>query len=156
MTVQTISYKYNGARALVLLHEIHMKSFFKTWTKAKALNIALPETDDPDYQSLDALLRHVLRAARGYLTWICEQLHLESPDINAVPQTDQIAAEAESYLPYLLEKWRLPLAKIPEDRFFDKTYKSRWGAQYCIEAMLEHAVVHPIRHQFQLENLLKS
>jgi uncharacterized damage-inducible protein DinB len=156
MTETIRTYKYNGARTLVLLHEIHLQSLFRTWTKAKALNIVLPETDDPDYQSLDALLRHVFRAARGYLTWICEQLYLENPDINAVPQADHIAAEAESYLPYLLEKWRLPLAEISEDRFFDKTYKSRWGAHYCIEAMLEHAVMHPIRHQFQLENLLNS
>jgi hypothetical protein len=148
-------FKYEGARALVQLHEVHLKSFLKTWTKAKALNMDLPVTDDPDYQSLDALLRHVLRAARGYMIWICEQLNLENPDIRSVPQVDHIAAEAESYLPYLLDRWRLPLADIPEDRFFDQAYTSRWGAQYCVEAMLEHAVVHPIRHQFQLENLLK-
>ena len=33
------------------------------------------------------------------------------------------------------------------------TYKSRWGEDYDIEQMLEHAVVHPMRHRIQLERL---
>ena len=40
--------------------------------------------------------------------------------------------------------------------FMDKTYTSRWKVEYCIDAMLEHAVMHPIRHEFQLSNLLKK
>jgi hypothetical protein len=41
------------------------------------------------------------------------------------------------------------------DEQLDKgIYPSRWGTEYCIDAMLEHAVMHPIRHEFQLRNLM--
>jgi hypothetical protein len=33
-------------------------------------------------------------------------------------------------------------------------FPSRWNVHYCIDAMLEHAVMHPIRHTFQLQELL--
>ena len=62
--------------------------------------------------------------------------------------------EADEYLVHLLEKWRTPLAEVPIDKFEHGTYTSRWGTDYCIDAMLEHAVMHPIRHEFQLKTLM--
>jgi len=149
-------YKYNGARALVLLHEQYLRSCMDTWREAKRTNVTLPNTDDQDYQSLETLLRHILRAARGYMTWICEQLDLPDPGIEKVPETDLIEEQAGEYIEHLLEKWRLPLADIPEEKFHTPTYTSRWGVNYCIDAMLEHAVMHPIRHAFQLQNLITA
>ncbi len=150
-----MNYNYGGAKALVALHEIHLHSFLKTWQQAKAANIALPETKDVDYQSLEHLLHHGLRAARGYMVWICDKLDLPDPDINEVPALATIEAEAEAYVEHLLECWRLPLVSV-EGKRFRETFASNWGIDYCIDAMLEHAVMHPIRHEFQLKNFLAS
>ncbi|MBI1933667.1 MAG: hypothetical protein HYS24_14140 [Ignavibacteriales bacterium] len=147
-------YKYNGARSLVLLHEEHLTNFLRTWQKAKSLRIELPRTDDPDYQSLESLLFHVLRSARGYMTWICEKLNLPDPEINNPPEINEIENNSEKYLNHLFERWCLPLTEIEEVNFHNPVYKSRWGVEYCIDAMLEHAVMHPIRHEFQLKNLI--
>ena len=141
---------------MVLLHERHLRSFMKSWKEAKSLEIKLPVTDDLDYQSLETLLFHVLRAARGYMTWICQELNLPDPEINTPPDVSEIEKDAEKYIIHLLERWRLPLADIDEDKFHTPTFKSRWGVEYCIDAMLEHAVMHPIRHEFQLKNLISS
>lgn len=151
-----ISYKYNGAKALVALHELHLRSFYSTWKEAKKLGIKLPHTDDPYYKSLDTLLYHLLRSARGYMIWMCKQLNLPDPQIDEAPLPEKIAKEAESYLDYLTDKWKYPLKDVPPELFEDKTYKSNWGVDYCIDAMLEHAVMHPIRHEFQLSNLIKN
>ena len=148
-----IQYKYGGAKSLVKLHEIHLKEFYETWKEAKRLNIKLPETDDPNYESLDTLLYHVLRAARGYMVWICHNLELNDPEINKTPTSDFIVDKVEEYISHLLEKWQLPLVNV-EFELFDKVFKSNWGVYYCIDAMLEHAVMHPIRHEFQLKNLI--
>ena len=147
-------YEYNGARAMVLLHEKHLKSCLQTWQEAKKLNIKLPESDDADYQSLDALLRHILRSARGYMIWMCAKLNLPDPQIERTPDIELIESNADRYLNHILEKWRLPLAEIPEEKFHTPVFKSNWGVDYCIDAMLEHAVMHPIRHEFQLKNLI--
>lgn len=157
MAEQTLQkYNYNGARSLVLLHEKHLKSCIAVWREAKKLNITLPETDDKSYQSLETLLFHILRAARGYMTWICEKLNLPDPGIEKTPDLEVIEEKADAHLSHILEKWRVPLTEIPEERFHNPTYTSRWRVDYCIDAMLEHAVMHPIRHEFQLRNLIKE
>lgn len=149
-------YQYKGAQTLVQLHERYLRSFLQTYQKAGTVGIILPETDDPNYKSMAALLFHVLRSARNYMVWICEKLDLPDPGIDPAPEPEQIETRAEQYLEHLLEKWRLPLIAVPEDRFYDRAYKSRWDVEYCIDAMLEHAVMHPIRHEYQLSNLMKK
>ena len=147
-------YRYNGARSLVLLHDKYLISCLQTWHEAKSHKITLADTDDKDYESLDALLRHILRAARGYMIWMCDKLNLPDPGIEKVPEPDLIETKADEFVAHLLEKWRLPLGEISEENFHSPTYTSRWGVEYCIDAMLEHAVMHPIRHEFQLRNLI--
>lgn len=147
-------YAYGGARALVALHDQHMRSFLATWQKVKSAGIVLPQTTDPAYKSMETLLRHPLKSSRGYIVWICQKLDLPDPEINSVPEIEQIEQSAEKFLEHLLQRWQLPLRDIPEERFFDRTYTSNWDAEYCIEAMLEHAVLHPIRHEFQLLHLV--
>jgi len=141
---------------MVQLHEYHLLSFLKTWKRAKQLSTKLPETDDTDYQSLETLLRHVLRAARGYMTWMCQKLELPDPEINPAPKAEKIEAVADTYLEHLIERWKNPLATVPPEKFEEKLYTARWGVDYCIDAMMEHAVMHPIRHQYQLKNLIEN
>jgi len=147
-------FKWRGARALVALHEEHLGHFLNVWRRAKASGTSLPDVDDPDYASFDALLGHVLRWARGYITWICEQLELPDPGIKPVPDVDVIASEAEYYLKHVLNKWSTPLRAVPVERFYDRVYTAPWGVPYCIDAMLEHAAMHPVLHSFQLEELM--
>lgn len=149
------NYHYRGARATILLHEKHLRSFVATWREAKAAAITLPETDDADYASLEHVLQHVLGAARGYMLWICDKLELPHPQINDVPARDNLAAEVDAFVDHLLERWRVPLADVPVDDF-GKTYRANWGIQYSIDGMLEHALVHPMRHEFQLRNLINA
>ena len=154
--MEELSYKYAGAKALVKLHEIHLQTFYETWKQAKQLGIKLPESDDPYYKSLDTLLYHVLRSARGYMIWMCEKLQLPDPMINETPSAEIIEEKAMEQIIHLLEQWRAPLQNVEPELFEDKVYKSNWGVEYCIDAMLEHAVMHPIRHEFQLKNLINK
>ncbi len=150
------NYQYRGARAMVILHEQYLRDFLDVWKKAKAFGLVLPETDHSAYVSLETLLKHVLECARHYLMWICEKLDLPDPAIRPEPLPDVIETEVESYLEHLLQQWQTPLAGIVEERFDAPEYRSRWDMLYSISSMLEHAVMHPILHRFQLEELLKE
>ena len=150
------NYKYKGAEALIRLHEKHLLSFVEVWKTAKKANIKLPITDDSDYQSLEHLLLHVVGSSKDYIIWICEKLNLPEPKIDVLPKFQEIEKVIDSYILQLLEEWKIPLVNVEEKRFFDSTYKSNWGTEYCIEAMLEHALMHPIRHEYQLKNLLEN
>ena len=150
------NFKYNGARSLIILQEKYLTEFVEIWLKAKQNNINLPETDDKDYESLESLLIHVLGASGRYIIWICDKLNLPIPKIAEVPTKENIQAEAKNYLEYVLEIWQTPLKDIEEDKFYIPSYTSNWSAEYCIDAMLEHAAMHPIRHTFQLEKLIED
>jgi len=116
-------YRYEGARALVELHERHLREFFGVWRRAESAGIEMPTTDDPNYASREALLAHVLGAAGRYLIWICEKLEQPAPVFEARPPAETFVQYAAGYLE-------------------------------CIDAMLEHAVMHPIRHAHQLRRLM--
>lgn len=89
------------------------------------------------------------------MVWICEKLNLPDPEIDPAPEPESVEAEVDAYLKYLLERWRLPLVEITEARMVEE-YKSNWGETFAIEGMLERAVMHPIRHECQLKNLIDA
>ncbi len=121
-----------------------------------AASVSLPPTDDRSYASLAALGRHVLGSAGGYMVWMCEVLTLPDPGIRPAPVVGSIVRDADDYLEHVLERWRTPLREVPGERLETPEYPSRWQTRYCIDAMLEHAVMHPIRHAFQLDELIKD
>jgi hypothetical protein len=151
-----LQYRSRAVRAMVLLHDEHLRRFVQTWKLALANSVRLPPSDDPAYASLEALGRHVLSAAGGYMTWMCEQLVLPDPGIRPAPDAAAIVRDADDYMEQVLERWRTPLSEVPDDRLETPEYPSQWQTRYCIDAMLEHAVMHPIRHAFQLNELLNA
>jgi hypothetical protein len=150
-----LQYRSRAVRAMVLLHEEHLRRFVHTWRVALASSVILPKTDDPSYASLEALGQHVLSAAGGYMIWMCEVLALPDPEIRSAPHVAAVVRDADDYMEHVLERWRTPLKEVPDEKLETPEYASRWQTRYCIDSMLEHAVMHPIRHAFQLDELLK-
>ncbi len=98
----------------------------------------------------------MLSAAGGYMIWMCEMLGLPDPGIRPAPDPADIVRDADDYLEHVLERWRAPLREVPNEVLETPEYQSQWQSRYCIDSMLEHAVMHPIRHVFQLDELLKD
>jgi hypothetical protein len=151
-----LQYRSRAVRALVLLHEEHLRRFVRTWRLALANSVTLPPIDDPAYVSLGSLGQHVLGAAGGYMVWMCEMLTLPDPGIRSAPDARAIVREADDYMEHVLERWRAPLREVPDERLEIPEYPSQWRTRYCIDSMLEHAVMHPIRHAFQLDELMQD
>jgi hypothetical protein len=149
-------YRSRAVRALVLFHEEHLRRFVHTWRLALETSVSLPPTGDPAYASLGALGRHVLGAAGGYMVWMCEVLTLPDPGIRSAPDAAAMVRDAEDYIEHVLERWRAPLREVSNERLETPEYPSRWQTRYSIDSMLEHAVMHPIRHAFQLDELIKA
>ena len=146
-------YAYGGARALVALHEHHLREFLSIWWQAQQAGVSLPAGGGDDYRSLETLLSHVLGAARSYLVWLCRNLQLGDSGVRRPPDLDEVASRADEYVQHLIDRYAIPLRDVPGDRFTDETFCfSR--AQTSAEGLLEHAVMHPIRHSFQLRNLI--
>jgi hypothetical protein len=150
-----MAYQSRGVRALVKLQMVEMNALFRVWRQAKRAGAKLPATRDPAYKDLDVLMRHPLRACRGYMTWLCEVLGRPEAVVADPPEPKDVAAKGAAYLRTLERAWEKHLAWMPS-RVLDspKVYTSRWGAPMTVEAMFEHALAHPMRHRFQLEELI--
>jgi hypothetical protein len=57
---------------------------------------------------------------------------------------------------HVFERWRGSLLREVSEQLETPEYPSQWRARYPIDSMLEHAVIHPIRHTFQLDELIKD
>ncbi len=149
----TSRYEYPGAGRLVRLHERHLSTFVELWKQASARSLALPSDAGEAYRSPAHLLHHVLGCARSYLAWSCEVLSLPPLPLAPLASVDELDARVDHEVAVVVDAWRDPLAAVPEPAFHI-VHPSRWGVGYCVDAMLEHAVMHVIRHSHQLEDLL--
>ena len=112
------------------------------------------QSQDEDCRSIQTVLRHVVRAGYGYATYIREAFGAEAkrPEI---PLSKRLEAlnQIEMMLAYTVAtlegKWELSDEQITAVQI-----RSRWGAVYDLEQLLEHAIVHVLRHRRQIERFL--
>lgn len=149
-------FRSNAVRSCVELHEVELRRFYEVWERFCASGTPLPASDDPSYASAEHLGGHVLRAARGYLTWIGEFVGRPVKDVDAETDPVSLARKGRAFMDEVLAAWRRHLALLEDREMTPATRKSRWGEDYNIEQMLEHAVVHPMRHRIQLERLMAA
>jgi len=149
-------FKSNAVRSCVELHEMELRRFYEVWEAFRVSATRLPQTDDPSYESAEHLGGHVFRAARNYLTWIGEFVNRPVTDLDADTDPARIAGKGRVFVDEVLAAWRRHLALLEDRELTPATRKSRWGEDYSIEQMLEHAVVHPMRHRIQLERLMSA
>src|SRR5215469_2026978 len=122
-------YRSRAVRAMVLLHEEHLRRFIQAWRVAMAVPVSLPPTADPNYASLGELGRHVLSAAGGYLVWICEVLRLPDPGVRTAPDAMVIVRDADDYLEHVLERWRAEALRELSDEQLETPSTHRVGGR---------------------------
>jgi uncharacterized damage-inducible protein DinB len=114
------------------------------------------ETKDPDCVSIQTIMNHVVRSGYGYANYVKEQFgepYAERKDRYEVDTTKSTCMELEQMLNYtdatLKNKLHLTFEELAKHKF-----KSRWEQDYDIEQLLEHAIVHILRHRRQIEKFL--
>jgi hypothetical protein len=143
--------------SLVELHEREMRSFLVTWDRFVASGLPVPEAyGDESYSSRERLGAHVLFAPRGYLTRIGEWVERPVTDVDACQDPGEAVGRAVEFADDVLAAYRRHLAAITTEELEAQVHRTRWGELMSVENLLEHAVVHPMRHRIQLERLLEG
>ena len=109
------------------------------------------QTKDEDCRSIQTIMSHVVRAGYGYADYIREQLSIAStrpqPKLLSRRESLEQLEAALRYTEQTLEgRWEMSAEEIS-----GIVIKSRWGAVYDAEGLLEHAIVHILRHRRQIE-----
>ncbi len=112
------------------------------------------EGEDDHCCSIQVIINHVIRASYGYSKYIRDALSM-----NCLPVEDKqisqakISAEIDEMFAYtaaIFEGKRQIIDKEMETIFF----KTRWGVNYNIDQLLEHAIVHVLRHRRQIQKFI--
>jgi uncharacterized damage-inducible protein DinB len=150
-----MEYRSRAVRALVRLQISEMRRLLDVWADAKKRNLRLPSVDDPAYTNLDALFLHPLKSSRGYLHWISDFSGCPRPEID-IPGPEGLLDEAQAVVDRLSHAWEESLSSLSDEDLDSGETKPRWNVPLTIEGMMEHAVVHPMRHRLQLEDLMRQ
>lgn len=112
------------------------------------------QTTDEDCRSAQTIMSHVVRAAYGYADYLREQLSIAStrPQPRLLSRRESLA-QLEAAIQYTIETLEGRWEMSPEE-ISGIVIKSRWGAVYDAEGLLEHAIVHLLRHRRQLEKFI--
>jgi len=146
-------------RAGVVLAEEHEAARVALYALLPRFSIdALTIGDVDNEDNVRGIVCHVTFATLSYACWLSRVLgrldvaveQSEKAAFLARVRSFASAAEFEEGSRHAAARYYVTVAEIAADDF-DKDFKTNWGPMFSIEAMLEHAFVHLIRHRRQLE-----
>ena len=134
----------------------------KALEELKTLLIKIPDAEfrkvyntevDMDFQSVQNLVLHIIRSGYVYANHIRKRFGNSYivPEIE-ITKTEQGIFELNKMFEYTVEtfedKWLLTY-----DELMNTIIKTSWTT-YDLEAIIEHAIVHILRHRFQIEKMI--
>ncbi len=112
------------------------------------------QTKDEECRSIQTVVHHVVTSGYSYALYLREALSEPGsrPQIPLGTRTESIEQLTAmlAYTAATLEgRWGMTDEQMAAARI-----QSRWGQVYDVEQMLEHAIVHVLRHRRQIERFL--
>jgi uncharacterized damage-inducible protein DinB len=112
------------------------------------------QTKDEDCRSVQTIMSHVVRSGYAYADYIRVQFSIapSSPQSKLLSHQESLEQldAALRYTAQTLEgKW-----EMSDEEISSTVIKSRWGKVYNVEDLLEHAIVHILRHRRQIEKFI--
>jgi uncharacterized damage-inducible protein DinB len=149
-------YRPGGLGAMIDLYEDEIRDFLGFFHTINTEAYLLERPEQTEYlRSIQMIMRHIIRAAYGYANGIRsalgEPLTTEQPvELESPEEAARSLEEAFRYTEEgLLDKWGMTEEEL------DKTsMMATWGVPYSLEQMLEHAIVHIMRHKRQIQRIL--
>ena len=133
---------------------LHLKEVLENVTEENYIEIADTETKNEDCRSIETIMNHVVRAGYFYIRYIRGSLSMEVSEVahtkfpldNIEGELDKVIAETVRIFD---GKWD-EINKKMNSVYID----SSWGIRYNIDQMMEHAIVHILRHRRQIEKFV--
>ncbi len=122
------------------------------------IKIVDSQTTDEDCRSIQTICRHVVRSGYGYADYILSALNIptDSPNVNKmeIESPDVVVVELRRMIDYNLKHLYEMNREIIEEKMFVIKFITRWGEEFNFEQILEHAIVHILRHRRQVERFI--
>lgn len=157
LTPMTQVYRKGGVGAMMDEYEraaAELKNVLTRVNEEQFNRIVDTETKDDDCRSIQTIITHVERAGYGYADYIRTAFGMPSakPELSPVRFSDAVK-KIDAFLAYTVQtldgKWEMNDEQIQNTRMV-----VRWGPTYDLEQLMEHAIVHILRHRRQIERFL--
>jgi hypothetical protein len=148
------NYRKGGIGAVMDEYEraaAEFKNLIGNISKTDFVKIVDTETKDDDCRSVQTIVSHVTNSGFGYANYIRDWFSIpkNSPERKLLSK-DEFFLRFDTMLAYTSEtlesKWEYSDDDIQKVKMI-----VRWGPQYDLEQLLEHALVHILRHRRQIE-----
>ena len=112
------------------------------------------KTEDPDCKSIQTVVRHIVGSGYTYINYINSIRKIEGREYNTVIQNSSTGIiEIDKMLDY--SQFSLnQILHLENKEIQTWKFESSWGVTYDFEQLMEHAIVHILRHRRQIENFL--
>lgn len=117
-----------------------------------------PNTEDKDCRSIQTILTHVVQSGYTYVVeirkWLNEEVsYYEKVFYNDVNDYKDALRSMFRYTEKLFDEY--PNIFTNDVNTPDKPIQCRWGEAYSAEQLMEHAIVHILRHRRQIEKFIQ-
>lgn len=133
-----------------------LNSLIKTISEDTFVKIVDEQTNDENCRSVQSIVSHVINSGYTYADYLREYFGLGSSlPGRALLSKQEFLNQLILMLRYTSESledhWEMTDEEVQKAEI-----KSRWGSIYDIEQLLEHAIVHILRHRRQIEKFFAS
>ena len=158
------TYRKGGVGAMMDEYERaagELKLLLQKTSEEDFTRIVDTETKDDDCRSIQTIITHVVRAGYGYADYIRTAFGIPSarpaatlPATRAPVLHHEAVEKIDAFLAYTAQtlegKW-----EMTDEEIMGTKMTVRWGPTYDLEQLLEHAIVHILRHRRQVERFLE-
>ena len=133
-----------------------LRHLVETFNEEAFTEILDSRTNDENCRSVQTIMSHVVSSGYSYADYIrgAFSMATDRPPKRLLSHRQALDA-FDAMLTYTIRtlegKWEMTDAAIQ-----DVGIRARWGVTYDLEQMLEHAIVHVLRHRRQIERLNKG
>lgn len=160
MEIINKTYRDNGAIG-ALLDEYEkaineLKVLIQDVTVDQLVQIVDAETKDEDCRSIQTILTHVVKAGYTYSIMVRnskgeELAFSERKQLDTIKEYLSAIDEMFAYNVEVFQSY--PNIKM-EEHEEEKKMKARWGQTFDVDQLMEHAIVHILRHRRQIERFM--
>jgi uncharacterized damage-inducible protein DinB len=122
----------------------------------EAVRIVDPLTEDDDCRSVQTIMSHVVHAGYGYADYLRGVFSIPSarPTKGLLSHRESLE-QLDAMLRYTAQtlegRW-----EMTDEEITGAVINSGWGVTYDVEQLLEHAIVHVLRHRRQIEKFIRQ
>ena len=132
-----------------------LKKIIENIPDSALIIITDPDTKDDNCRSVQTILSHVVHSGYGYATSIhnSKGTPVKRPDKTVRFTTKEYLEDLDSIFNYTENVFNQLNDADLEQLNDSLKIKTSWGQLYDIEQLTEHAIVHILRHKWQIEKM---